>query len=121
MYYFVSKQNFNGQILYPRVPENRMTCEDADTPRICVSKSINGCLSAVGVFGEDEVYVHWCESSNVIQPTVDQVPDCPFTGEEWIVEPVVMNGFMKIKIIGYQMMSVNNMSIWIYTFRQIED
>lgn len=76
-----------------------METEDDKIKRICVSKSINGCLSACQCWDkEDIVYIYKCESNKVIQPTLKQVPDQCFTGEEWILEPVRMQLFMKVKI-----------------------
>lgn len=97
-YYFVSNQNFNGEILYPRIPENRMNKEDSETKRICVSQSIDGCLVATYYDPEDIIYVHYCESDKVTTPTVKQVEDAPITGEQWILESVEMKLFMILKI-----------------------
>ena len=50
-YFFVSNTRLKDNIIYPRVPKNRLTesgLEDNTTPRICVSKSIIGCLASVG-------------------------------------------------------------------------
>lgn len=107
-YYFASKEDFNNETLYPRIPENRMSGENNTTERICVSKSINGCLSAVQCFDDNDiVYIHQCESNYVIQPTINKVPDVLFTGEEWIFEPVLMKKIMKIKIISSSLCELN--------------
>lgn len=48
-FYFVS-DNDNLKKIYPRVPKNFFTkngYEDATTKRVCLSKSINGSLSAL--------------------------------------------------------------------------
>lgn len=97
-YYFVSTQNFDDKILYPRIPKNRMVNEDEDIERICVSQSIDGCLVATYYDVGDIIYVHTCESDKVITPTEEQVKDAPFTGEQLILEPVKMELFMKLKI-----------------------
>lgn len=99
-YYFASqKSNLDGAILNPRVPLSRMETEDDKIKRICVSKSINGCLSACQCwFKDDTVNIYTCESNKVIQPSLEQVPDSCFTEEEWIIEPVEMKLFMKVKI-----------------------
>lgn len=91
MYYFVSDKNFDMEILFPRIPENKAKPEDKVTPRICVSKSIIGCIESTGIFRKHEtLYVHSCYSNNVYSPTQEQVDDVMFSGEEWIVEPVRM-------------------------------
>lgn len=121
-YYFASKQDFDNQILKPRIPIHKYKSEDEKTNRICVSQSINGCLTAIGSrFSIGEiVYVHQCESNNVIQPTTDQVVDVCFTGEQWILEPVVMHLFMKIVIIGLIDATVNELSNVLYAFKLCE-
>ena len=98
-YFFISRKNHDNKILNPRIPKNRMPSEDEKTARICVSTSIAGCLAAVhGLKEGNTVYIHTCESNQVIHPTKDQVPDVFFTGEIWITEPVQMNLIGKIKI-----------------------
>jgi len=98
-YYFASRLNLDNVMLYPRVPLSRMEIEDNSIERICVSKSINGCLSACQCWCKDEIVnIYKCESNKVVEPTLEQVPDKCFTGEEWILEPVKMKLFMKVKI-----------------------
>jgi hypothetical protein len=98
-----------------------MTYEDGKQERICVSQSINGCLTAIGGFHiGDIVYIHECESNNVIQPTLDQVSDRCFTGEEWILEPVKMHLFMKVVIIGMIDATVTNMDNTLYAYKLTE-
>lgn len=120
-YYFVSKENHDDKILYPRVPKNRIKCEDSITPRICVSQSINGCLTAIEPHSVGEVlYVHECESDDVIQPTLDQVPDRCFTGETWITAPTKMTLFMKIITTGCIDSEFDTMHNAVYNFKQID-
>ena len=98
MYYFVSTKNFDGKILSPRIPVNRMNNEDECTKRICVSQSIDGCLVATYYEVGEMVYVHSCESNSVVSPSTIQVEDSPFTGEQWITKPVLVTLFIKLKI-----------------------
>ena len=117
IYYFASDVNFDGKILYPRIPKNRMTTEENTIQRICVSKSIIGCLTAIGGFDiGDVVYIHQCQSNKVYQPTTKEVADSCFTGEEWILEPVKMKLFTTIKINGFLENILNNMHNDIYSF-----
>lgn len=98
-YFFLSRKSHDNKTLNPRIPKNRMPSEDDKTPRICVSTSIAGCLAAVHTLKEgNTVYIHTCESNEIIQPTKDQVPDVFFTGEIWITESVQMHLIGKIKI-----------------------
>ena len=117
-YYFASKNNFDKQILEPRIPVNRMNSENDTTKRVCVSQSINGCLTAVGMFNiGDTVYVHKCKSDNVIQPFIEQVQDSCFTGELWILEPVEMELFITLVIIGLIDATINNIDNILYAFK----
>ena len=90
----------------PTIPneEIRLCNEDSTTPRICVSNSIEGCLSAVpwgGIdfenqFDTDHIVFKVYEfepkdilNGNLIKPDYlykeDLVRDAKFTGEHWIV------------------------------------
>lgn len=121
-YYFASKENFDGQVIKPKVPLHKYECEDSETERICVSQSINGCLTALSSrFGIGEiVYIHQCESDNIIQPTVEQVIDVCFTGEQWILEPVVMKLYIKIVIIGFMDAAAGNTNNIVFAFKLCE-
>ena len=119
IYYFASKQNFDGKVLEPRIPQHKYDSEDSETSRICVSQSVNGCLTAIGSRFDlgDKVYIHQCESDNVIQPTVEQVKDVHFTGEEWILEPATMVLIYKIIILGTLNSTINGICNVLYAFR----
>jgi len=123
LYYFVSKQNFDGKILYPRIPKNRMNNEDEEIERVCVSQSIDGCLIATYYDIGDIIYVYTCESNKVISPTIKQVEDSPFTGEQWIVEPIKMKLFMKLEITEKieRVVGDNDLSIDTYRYRIYND
>lgn len=110
----------------PRVPENRAVGEDDIVPRICLSDSIEGCLSAVPWGGGDldeKVFSLSYDSSsvlirvyefdsekiaeeNLIAPNVlfeeDLVRDAVFNGEYWVknqsIEP---DTSYLIKLINY--------------------
>lgn len=92
-------RNLDSSYIYPRVPESKMNNENETIPRICVSPSINGCLTATSRYKVGEVlYVYECKSKKFIQPDEDEVMDAPLTGECWVTEPVKMKFFTKIKI-----------------------
>lgn len=96
-YYFVSNTKLKDEVLKPRIPQNRLTKsgrEDNTTPRICVSKSIIGCLQSTNTYiSKKRLYLYSCEvdSNDVIQPKERQVRDAKFTGEEWITIPTKFN------------------------------
>lgn len=94
MYYFVSTKSFNNKILQPKIPKNKASSEDYITPRICVSKSLLGCLESTDIYTKHKrVYVHTCNSNNIIQPSYKEVNDAYLFGEEWILESVEMKLF----------------------------
>lgn len=107
-----------------RVPESRMKDEDSVTPRICVSDSIEGCLtaSAFGAhyLGESlmetddlmKVFVIDTEklgltSSDVILPEElyqsGKVDDANLTNEHWILQSIVVpeEDQMVVKVTGF--------------------
>ena len=96
------------QPFYPKIPTNKSPEEDSTTPRICVARSVEECLSGISLLGvfrrclaanEDaksyathgrEVYpiivvafdVH---SNSLYKPTPVQVADADLTGELWLL------------------------------------
>lgn len=89
MYYFCSKEKFeSGTILKPRIPVYLIKNEDCTTKRICCSTSIDGCLSSINNFNQnDQVHVYTIEplfENHIIYPSENQVMDAPITGEAWI-------------------------------------
>ena len=104
-------------LIEPRVPETIMRHENYWTPRICVSPSINGCLTALQRYKEGDVLcVYECFSKNYYQPTEEEVEDAPLTGEFWIVKPVVFRYFMTIRLTKEVATNLNQLSNNFYTF-----
>lgn len=129
-YYFASKERMNNMIIEPRIPKNRLPDENNKIKRICVSQSINGCLTAVGGFKiGDVVYIHKCQYNDPIQPDINDVCDVYLTGEVWITEPVKLELFMGIcimAIVDSEVVCVDNASCkfqrvsnTLYGFRRI--
>jgi len=106
-------------VLEPRIPVCKYNCEDSEIKRICVSQSINGCLTAIGSRFDlgDKVYIHQCESDNVIQPTSEQVKDVHLTGEQWILEPIAMTLLYTIIILGTLNSTIKGVCNVLYAFR----
>lgn len=96
-YYFISDKRIENEVLYPRVPHNRLTVrglEENKTPRICVSKSILGCLKSTGLYQNRKIlylYLCYAHTKDVKQPCRDEVNDSIWTGEEWVLVPVEMH------------------------------
>lgn len=95
-YFHVSPRRLENPYLIPRVPQNKLTYdgrEDNTIPRICVCQNISGCLVAGCTSYQEKktFYLYSCEKESglVAQPTIKQVYDAYFTGEEWILEPTL--------------------------------
>lgn len=74
-------------ILKPRVPKNAIKgLEDNKIPRICVSNSIFGAISAIK--GNQTLYVHLVEPIKVLDnaEVLQYVPDAAATGESWVLD-----------------------------------
>ena len=98
-----------GKTFYPRVPSNRAYNEDDKTPRICLSSSLGGCLSAVpwGGKGFDNMMLNSYDSlkscvikvlvfdvedieyENLLKPSFlyknDYVRDAEISSEYWVI------------------------------------
>lgn len=108
MYYHVSKQDLDGVVLNPRVPINSWFIdngyEDCKTPRICVAKSIDDCLTAIGDNIKDmvlNVYIiePVSEELKIKHPSKKEVPDVEITNEIWILNKAKCNFYKKIKVL----------------------
>ena len=99
-YIHLSKSN-KPLILKPRVPKNIIkTLENNTIPRICVSNSIFGAISAL--WAEDIYYVHLIEPTKILDnPEVLQyVPDAAMTGECWVLDDEIKTTVIgKLEII----------------------
>ena len=64
IYFFVSKQDFNNKIIYPKIPIHKSDNENDKIKRICVSQSIYGCLSALSalpvLMTDDIINIYKC-------------------------------------------------------------
>lgn len=122
MYYHCSKELFEPySFLEPRVPKYTMPYEDKETKRVCVCKSINGCLCAIGGFDIGDI-INVYEVYNyehVISPTAEQVQDVMFTGEEWILDTVKIKLAYRIKITDVFIRVHNNISTDLYDYEFI--
>lgn len=102
--YHLSQSNLDKKTINPRVPSNYFTkngYEDATTPRVCFSSSIDGCLRGLSenLTGK-EFFVHIPDGKyDIFAPTKKEVPDCKVTHEVWIKEPVKIKCVGKIKVI----------------------
>lgn len=109
LYHVCLPEESEGDLFYPRVPENRAVGEVSGNPRICLSDNISGCVSAVpwGGLQFDEMMInipHSTESypikvyefdsedieeGNLIHPSTlykeSLVPDAEINQEYWVI------------------------------------
>jgi hypothetical protein len=115
--YHLSERPLQSSLLEPKIPYTAGEAEDQTIPRICFSKSIGGCLSSIGpsqiTLGpnmemiEDfpEFFVYVPPEGGSMAKIVDTpelvekrlVSDAEATGEVWVVEPMLVSLFGKIK------------------------
>lgn len=101
-----AQQWLDTQTFSPQVPISHSDFEDLSTPRLCVARCIEDCITGIGVrskffrclekwdapsyveSGEEQypigIVTILVEECNLIKPTTDQVSDADFTGELWI-------------------------------------
>lgn len=109
--YHLSEQNYDGKVFEPRPMEKFrvMEGEDWKVPRICVSDSIDGAVSALldsvtMPYGK-RLWVHVPENlidlfkqNKVYKPSLKQVPDATATGEHWLKAPAKMKTIGQIEV-----------------------
>ena len=107
-FFFCSEVNFpDDSVISPRVPIRRKFGENNTTKRICVSTSIDGCLSGIEDLLIDGIYnVFTCSSSNYYKPTVEQVIDVNNSDEYWILSDVKLTKVCSIKILRRKFLEV---------------
>ena len=101
-----AQQQLDTQTFSPRAPISHSDSEDLSTPRLCVARYIEDCITGIGVrskffrclekwdapsyieSGREQypigIVTILVEEYNLIKPTNDQVSDADFTGELWI-------------------------------------
>jgi hypothetical protein len=100
-FYHVSPIDFGAMVEFsPRPPINQSWAEP-NSPRICVSDTVEGCLVAIGnVLGDDEVWVVYvyrtAEPVEVTKPI--NVVDAEVTGEMWIDKNTTFERVRKIDL-----------------------
>lgn len=110
--YHLSEENLDGKTFEPRpMSKNRvMEGENWKTPRICVSDSIDGAVSALvdsmSNFTGLKLYVHvptnleeLFKKNKVYKPSLKQVPDSETTGEHWLKASATFKLLGQIEII----------------------
>lgn len=118
-FFHLSTRQLESTYLEPRVPGNRLVDEDGVTPRVCVSDSVIGCMSAIkdqmygyiisqrDSFGKREPLYLYCVRKNAVKLVVTPqelaknqlVRDALMNSEYWILDECVkMELFACIKL-----------------------
>ena len=105
--FHVSEEDLSCKILIPRIPKNCWLIdngyEDNKTSRICVAKSIDDCLTAIGDDIKDMIFNVYAlekvdEDLIVKKPTKEEVPDVEVTNELWVLNKAKCKFLYKIKV-----------------------
>jgi hypothetical protein len=93
LYHLSSKKGL--KVLKARIPKSAMYYEDKKIKRVCFSRYISCCLSALNPFGIEKYYVYIpIEEVEEVRPDMSLVPDAKYTHEIWSLKDV------KVKCIG---------------------
>lgn len=109
--FHLSEDNHDGETFIPR-PMNKecvIEGENWQAKRICVSKTIDGAVSAlmdsVSMAYGIKLYVHEIANINelfkkdkVYKPTTKQVPDCETTDEYWLKDKAILKCIGAIEV-----------------------
>ena len=105
--FHISKEDLSNKILVPRIPTNSWFIdngyEDNKTPRICVAKSMDNCLTAIGDDSKDMVLNVYAlekveEELIIKKPSKEEVPDAEVTNELWILNKARCKFLFRIKV-----------------------
>jgi hypothetical protein len=112
----------NKKLFIPRVPAAqtnwfvRNGYEDATTPRICTSTTIEGCLVGINKMEpllKFYVYRFAPIESAIVKPeellAKKYVPDAAATNEHWIIEPTMAKLYARIEITEFPAMPITTM------------
>ena len=105
--YHISEKNLDGQILHPRIPDNFLTIqgyEESKTARICLSKSIDGCLIAMSANLKNKVFNVYLIDESYATPSIkeisnNEVPDQSLTEEVWVLNSIKLKYAFKIRVL----------------------
>jgi len=104
--FHISQEDLDGVTLYPRIPTVRNNnyintgLEDGDTPRVCFSPFIEGCIQAVNNSALCKTYNIYVPTHRCTQyiPSLEEVPDQYLTGEVWVLHPVKLQFYGIVEI-----------------------
>lgn len=84
MYHLSAWYLGQNPILAPKLPRDPMPFENLSIKRICVSPTVNGCLTALHTtFYNRGVWYVYRTNTQAIEPI--NVPDAYLTGEQWLI------------------------------------
>lgn len=109
--YHLSEECHDGKVFIPRSMDKDRVMEGENwrTKRICVSKSIDGAISAlvdsISMPTGMKFYVHVIDNAidlfrrdKIYKPTIKQVPDCQVTDEYWLKDKAFLKCIGMIEI-----------------------
>jgi hypothetical protein len=107
--YHVSRQNLDGQILTPRVPECSFDSpgEDRRRKRVCFAYTIEGCLIAIQHQATSKAVLHIHVpvdyKGKIVHTDIvrNKVPDGLHTGEVWLTSKVKLKRVGTVKLHDY--------------------
>lgn len=96
-WYHISRKDFGPEVKFlPRTPIT--ACQgEPDTPRICVSPSLAGCLVAgvIGFICDKHIYIYATHAHAV---PAYEVFDADVTEEHWILKPAIFKKVGQLKV-----------------------
>lgn len=103
--YWVTQKQIGDNILEvnltPQIPKTVSDGEDKVTPRICMSSSVIGAINSISnnIYG-NIVYVYTADVKvqDIIQPSIEQVPDVFMTGEMWVIKPIKVSYMCSLSV-----------------------
>jgi hypothetical protein len=111
--YFFRLDNKMPDKLIPRMPVSAMPREDITTPRICVGKSLMGCISSIGRTADDFLYLSYVDEKYdggyelsiikfdwAVKVKSKLVPDVDKTNEHWLCAMTPNQKEYKPKVVG---------------------
>lgn len=121
LYHASRDPHISETVIYPRIPRYRLKTEELETPRICTSPSIVGCLCALPKLAVGEhLFIYCCDATNYFQPTEQQVADVAFTGEIWLTEAIKIEYYAEIRIEKVHLLVVDNFEVNLYEFSTVD-
>lgn len=122
-YYHLSKRVALEE-LKPRVtPKDRRLAQEPPVKRVCLSRSIIGCLRALQATDATEYFVYAVDLDNSLGLLPNKyvrmfVPDAKYTGEVWSIRTIPCMCLGAVKPNGFHYMSEKYNYTWTLDYRK---